>query len=153
MEVLPLTRDMTYFSDYYKACVGLETGWCNLPGKAHLEPQEMMVAAYHNKRVVYAYKGIFNRNVDSHWSGGILLNPQKVVDHCTLSNGVQPDPFLHIVGITFDKSAPYVHDRNCDTSYGSLTSPVECRWHQCILPSSISRNAYSVQMTMTMYVR
>ena len=153
MEVLPLTQDMTYFSEYYKACVGLEMGWCNLPGKGHLEPQEMMLAAYHNKRVVYAYKGIFNRNVDSNWSGGILLNPQKVVDHCTSSNGVHPAPLLQISGITFDKLSPYLYSRDCDTMYGSFTTPVECRWYRCQLPSSISNTPWRVQMTMTMYVR
>ena len=35
MQVLPLTEDMRYYSDYHKACVDLETG---LPGKSHLEP-------------------------------------------------------------------------------------------------------------------
>ena len=97
MEVSPLTEDMTYFSTYYKPCTDLETGWCNLPGKTDLKPQEMMLAAYHNKRVVYSYKGIFNRNVDWHWSGGVLLNPHKVVDHCahSSSQGVAPDPYIY----------------------------------------------------------
>ena len=57
MEVLPLTEDMKYFSDYYKACTDLEVGWCNIPNKDRLNPTEMMTAAYHNKRLVYAYKG------------------------------------------------------------------------------------------------
>ena len=60
MEVLPLTESMKYFSDYYKACTDLEVGWCNIPNKDRLNPTEMMIAAYHNKRLVYAYKGIFN---------------------------------------------------------------------------------------------
>ena len=57
-------------------------GWCNIPNKARLNPTEMMTAAYHKKTLVYAYKGIFNKNLDWHWSGGILLDPKKVVDHC-----------------------------------------------------------------------
>ena len=61
MEVLPLTEDMRYFSDYYKACTDLEVGWCNIPNKNRLNPTEMMIAAYHNKKLVYAYKGIFKK--------------------------------------------------------------------------------------------
>ena len=153
MEVLPLTQDMTHFSDYYKACVGLEAGWCNVPGKADLQPQEMMLAAYHNRRVVYAYKGIFNRNVDSHWSGGILLDPQKIVDHCTHGNGVQPAPHSDVPGIGFDKISPYNYPGNCDTYQGVFSSPRDCRWADCHLTASFSSSAYHVQMTMAMYVR
>ena len=153
MEVLPLTQDMTHFSDYYKACVGLEAGWCNVPGKADLQPQEMMLAAYHNRRVVYAYKGIFNRNVDSHWTGGILLNPQKIVDHCAQRNGVQPAPHSDIPGITFDKYTPHDYTVNCDTYQGFSSSPRDCRWAECRLTSSFSSSSAFVQMTMAMYIR
>ena len=100
------TEDMRYFSDYYKACTDLEVGWCNIPNKARLNPTEMMTAAYHKKTLVYAYKGIFNKNLDWHWSGGILLDPQKVVDHCTARNGVPPEPALtrdNWGGLSFDK--------------------------------------------------
>ena len=153
MEVLPLTQDMTHFSDYYKACVGLEAGWCNVPGKTRLQPQEMMLAAYHNRRVVYAYKGISNRNVDSHWTGGILLNPQKIVDHCTWKNGVPPEPYSVIPGIAFDKHRPHEYTINCDTYRGGLSSPGDCRWENCHLSSSFSSTMNRVQMTMAMYVR
>jgi len=70
------------------------------------------------------------------------------------SNGVQPAPAVDLIpGITFDKNTPYNYYRNCDTLSGSLTSPVECRWHNCYLPSSISATKYSVQMTMAIFVR
>ena len=155
MEVLPLTQDMAHFSDYYKACVGLEAGWCNVPGKADLQPQEMMLAAYHNRRVVYAYKGIFNRNVDSHWTGGILLNPQMIVDHCTSDNGVPASSLiLRVPGIGFDKRTPHVYTSNCDTYRGGDPHLRETVAGQnCHLSSSFSSTRYNVQMTMAMYVR
>ena len=108
-----------------------------------------MIVAYHNTHVVYAYKGLFNRNIDYDWSGGILLDFKKIVDKCTGYNGIQPAPAAHhIPGITFDKVSPYNFYRNCDTLGGSLTSPGECRWHDCYLPSSISASDRKVQMTM-----
>ena len=52
MEVAkPLTERMKYFSDYYKPCADLEAGWCNVPNKLWFEPTEMMIAAFHNKKV------------------------------------------------------------------------------------------------------
>ena len=155
MEDLPLTEDMRYFSDYYKACTDLEVGWCNIPNKDRLNPTEMMIAAYHNKRLVYAYKGIFNKNLDWHWSGGILLDPKKVVDHCTAYSGVQPAPYIgnNIGGLSFDKRSPYDYRSSCDVYYGSLSSPVDCRWGNCRLPTSISSSSTHTQMTVAIYVR
>ena len=159
MEVLPLTEDMRYFSDYYKACTDLEVGWCNIPNKDRLNPTEMMTAAYHNKRLVYAYKGIFNKNLDWHWSGGILLDPKKVVDLCTSSSGVPPEPTIHHPiwgGLSFDKQRPHVYTGNCDVyrdRSGSLSTPDDCRWENCHLPTSISSSSYQTQMTVAIYVR
>ena len=156
MEVLPLTEDMKYFSDYYKACTDLEVGWCNIPNKDRLNPTEMMTAAYHNKRLVYAYKGIFNKNLDWHWSGGILLDPKKVVDLCTRDNGVPPEPGVtdrNWGGLSFDKHNPYVYTGNCDVYYRSLSSPGDCRWSNCQLPTNISSSKYDTQMTLAIYVR
>ena len=139
LEVLPLTEDMRYFSDYYKACTDLEVGWCNIPNKDRLNPTEMMIAAYHNKTLVYAYKGIFNKNLDWNWSGGILLNPEKVMDLCTRNSGVQPAPLItrNRGGLSFDKHSPYDYKSNCDMYCGSLSSPGDCRWENCQLPTSI----------------
>ena len=155
MEVLPLTEDMRYFSDYYKACTDLEVGWCNIPNKDTLNPTEMMTAAYHNKTLVYAYKGIFNKNLDWHWSGGILLDPEKVVDYCTHSNGVQPAPWNrhNWGGLSFDKVSPHDHTINCNVYSGSLSSPGDCRWANCRLPTSISPSSTRTQMTVAIYVR
>ena len=156
MEVLPLTESMRYFSDYYKACTDLEVGWCNIPNKDRLNPTEMMIAAYHNKKVVYAYKGIFNKNLDWHWSGGILLNPKKVVDLCTAKSGVhQPAPYIdnNIGGLSFDKRSPYAYTSNCDVYYGSLSSPRDCHWLDCRLPTNISSSSARTQMTVAIYVR
>ena len=155
MEVLPLTEDMRYFSDYYKACTDLEVGWCNIPNKARLNPTEMMTAAYHKKTLVYAYKGIFNKNLDWHWSGGILLDPKKVVDHCTTKNGVQPAPDTGTdrAGLSFDKWSPYAYTASCDVYWGCLSSPLDCRWENCHLPTNISSPRRHTQMTVAIYVR
>ena len=156
MDNLPLSDNMRHYSGYYKPCTSTtDRGWCNIPKKSDkFSPTEQMIVAYHNSHVVYAYKGLFNRNIDYDWSGGILLDFKKIVDKCTNNNGVQPAPFTnHISGITFDKRTPYAYSNNCDTLYGSLTSPNECRWHDCHLPSSISGLHRNVQMTMAIFVR
>ena len=141
MDNLPLSDNMRYYSGYYKPCTSItDHGWCNIPKKADkFSPTEQMIVAYHNSHVVYAYKGLFNRNIDYDWSGGILLDFKKIVDKCTRNNVAQPAPeFNYIPGITFDKESPYNYYYNCDTLSGSLTGPNECRWHNCHLPSSIS---------------
>ena len=156
MEVLPLTESMRYFSDYYKACTDLEVGCCNIPNKTRLNPTEMMIAAYHKKTLVYAYKGIFNKNLDWHWSGGILLDPKKVVDHCTNNNGVPPEPALigsNWGGLSFDKHNPHLYEDNCDVYRNSLSSPGDCCWENCQLPTSISPSSHNTQMTVAIYVR
>ena len=155
IEVPSLTEDMKYFSDYYKACTDLEVGWCNIPNKTRLNPTEMMIAAYHKRTLVYAYKGIFNKNLDWHWSGGILLDPKKVVDFCIAKNGVQPAPHIYNNwgGLSFDKWTPYDYTANCDVYYGTLSSPVDCRWENCLLPTSISSLDRHTQMTVAIYVR
>ena len=156
MDNLPLSDNMRYYSGYYKPCTSVtDRGWCNIPKKADkFRPKEQMIVAYHNTHVVYAYKGLFNRNIDYDWTGGILLDFKKIVDKCTHANGIQPAPEAgNIPGITFDKHSPYNHYINCDTLSGSLTSPIECRWHNCHLPSSISGTKHSVQMTLAIFVR
>ena len=74
----------------------------------------MMIVAYHNKKVVYTYHGRFNRNIDSDWTGGILLDHHKCVDHCTKSGniGERPAPSDYdnrgnrLLAIAFDKYSP-----------------------------------------------
>ena len=155
MDNLPLSDNMRYYSGYYKDCTSpVDGGWCNIPHKASFSPKEQMIVAYHNTAIVYAYKGIFNRNIDYHWSGGILLHFKMIVDKCTANNGVQPAPAVDsIPGITFDKKTPYSYYKDHDTLDGSLTSPIERRWRDCNLPSSISASQSDVQMTMAIFVR
>ena len=156
MEVRSLTEDMKYFSDYCKACTDLEVGWCNIPNKDRLNPTEMMIAAYHHKTTVYAYKGIFNKNLDWHWSGGILLDPKKVVDLCAAINGVPPEPYrgYNWGGLSFDKNNPHTYTGNCDVYTGTFpSSPRDCRWANCQLPTSISSTRRNTQMTVAIYVR
>ena len=157
MDNLPLSDNMRYYSGYYKPCTSItDHGWCNIPKKADkFSPTEQMIVAYHNSHVVYAYKGLFNRNIDYDWTGGVLLDFRKIVDKCTKHNGVQPVPAVNIItGITFHKQSFYNYRLyTCDTIWGTLTSPVECRWHDCHLPSSISGSQFNVQMTMAIFVR
>ena len=64
---------------------------------------------------------------------GILLDFKKIVDKRTQFNGVQPAPAADVApGITFDKWTPYAYYSNCDTLRGSLTSPLEFRWWDCV---------------------
>ena len=157
MDNLPLSDNMRHYSGYYKPCTSItDGGWCNFPKKADkFNPKEQMIIAYHNTHVVYAYKGLFNRNIDYDWSGRILLDFKKIVDKCTRGNSVQTAPAVDVIsGITFDKKTPYnYYSGNCDVLWGSLTSPSECRWHNCHLPSSISGSYRRVQMTMGIFVR
>ena len=65
MDNLPLSDNMRYYSGYYKDCTSpVDGGWCNIPHKASFSPTEQMIVAYHKTTIVYAYKGIFNRNID-----------------------------------------------------------------------------------------
>ena len=155
MEHLPLTHNMTFFSHHYRPCTTRASGWCNIPNKAKFtDVIEQMIVAYHKGTVVYAYKGLFNRNIDYNWSGAILLDFVKIVDKCTQANGVQPAPENQVViGLTFDKNSPYNYKAHCDTYWGSLTNPRDCRWENCRLPSSISRSINHVQMTLAIFVR
>ena len=156
MDNLPLSDNMRYYSGYYKPCINItDRGWCNIPKKADkFSPTEQMIVAYHNSHVVYAYKGLFNRNIDYNWSGGILLDFKQIVDKCTQKNSIQPAPAANFIpGITFDKWSPYNYYHNCDTFSGSLTNPIDCRWNDCEIPSSISGTKQFVQMTMAIFVR
>ena len=103
---------------------------------------------------MYAYKGVFDKNIDSDWTGGILLDFKKIVDKCTAKNGVQPAPEnQYVIGLTFDKITPYKYKSgNCDIYQGTFASPGECRWENCKLPSSISSSNQHVQMTMAIFV-
>ena len=119
----------------------------------------MMIAAYHNNHLVYAYRGRYNRNIDHEWSGGILLDPKVCVDHCKHNVGVPPAPSDHaagdiqLLGIAFDKTTPSDYRANCDTFWSSFDNPRECRWRDCILPTSISSLKVDTQMTVAIYVR
>ena len=83
LEVLPLTTAMYYFSQHHRECSDMEAGWCNIPNKGHLQPTHMMIAGFHNKNVVWAYKGWFNWNIDHGWMGGVPVEPVQVVDTCS----------------------------------------------------------------------
>ena len=152
-EVSPLTTDMFYHSSHYRPCTDLNVGWCNVPNKRRLQPEEMMIAAYHNGRLVYAYKGTFNLNIDHNWPGATLLPPvSRVVDHCTKDGTGVPTPAQNndLTGLVFNKQV----NGNTDTIQGTLANPHDDdRWYQCLLPTSISSSKYNVQMTVAIFVR
>lgn len=153
-EDLPLNTNMRFFSDYYKACTQHATSWCNIPNKARFNPTEQMIVAYHNKKLVYAYKGVFNRNIDYDWTGAILMAHKKIIDNCTNNNKIHPNPVnVWVPGIAFNKKIAYSYFDGAGTIKGSINSPSDSRWHFCDLPSSISSTPYNVQMTVAIYVR
>ena len=81
MDNLPLSDNMRHYSGYYKPCTIItDRGWCDIPKKTDkFSPTEQMIVAYHNSHLVYAYKGLFNRNIDYDWSGGILLDLRRLL--------------------------------------------------------------------------
>ena len=147
---------MYYFSDYYKSCTTHDSGWCNIPNKKRFNPTEQMIVAYHKGTIVYAYKGIFNYNIDHDWTGGVLFDFKKIVDKCSKNLNIQPAPSAQTnpdLGLAFDKRSPHNHLYNCDTVYNSLASPHDCRWQDCLLPSSVSSKTHATQQTVALYVR
>ena len=152
METSPLSTNMHYYSDYYKSCTIHDSGyrWCNIRN-----PTEQMIVAYHKGTIVYAYKRIFNYNIDHDWTGGVLVNFQKIVDNCTnsYSQNVQPAPSSdkgdhRLLGLAFDKVSPHDYLVNCDTISGTFNLPDECQWADCSRPTR-----YKVQQTVAIYVR
>ena len=105
MEDLPLTTNMTFFSKYYKPCTQHATSWCNIPNKARFNPTEQMIVAYLNKQVIYAYKGVFNRNIDYDWTGGYLMAYRQIIDKCSYYQGTPPNPVKSLPGIAFSKQS------------------------------------------------
>ena len=134
-ETSPLSTNMYYFSDYYRSCTTHSSGWCNIPDKKRFNASEQMIIAYHRGNVVYAYKGMFNYNIDHDWTGGILNDFKKIVDNCYYYKTVQPAPYSgsddKLLGLAFDKRTPCDHRRNSDTICGSFRSPSDCRWNDC----------------------
>ena len=110
-----------------------------------------MTVAYHKGTIVYAYKGIFNYNIDHDWTGGVLVDFKKIIDTCTKSGSpnVQPAPSAkNFLGLGFDKRSPYNYVGNCDTIQGTFDSPRDCRFHDCSYPTK-----YNIQQTVAIYVR
>ena len=90
-----------------------------------LVPTEMRIVAYHNKGVVYAYKGIYNGGLDVNWSEGVLNQPSEDCGSLYQQQWKTLNPYIgsNLGGLTFDKASPGVYTRNYDTYSGSLTHP------------------------------
>lgn len=153
METVPLTTNMTYFGDYYKPCTQHATGWCNIPNKARFNPTEQMIVAYLNKRMIYAYKAVFNRNIDYDWTGGVLIDCRKVTDSCTYGSSYCPQPvktsYIYLLGIAFGKTSSSYRYYGGGTISGTLTRPIDDRWRYCRNNVKSSNE----QMTLAIYVR
>ena len=109
MKDLPLTTNITFLSDYYKPCTEHANSWCNIPNKARFNPTEQITVAYLNKQVIYAYKGVFNRNSDYDWAGGALIAYTRITDKCTYHVGYSPQPVKDsIPGIAFSKRNSHI---------------------------------------------
>ena len=152
MEDLPLSTNMTFFSKYYKPCTQHATGWCNIPNKARFNVTEQMIVAYIYKAVMYAYKGLFNRQIDYDWTGGFLFAYRRIIDNCYYNSGTSPNPMMgSLSGIAFNK-----FQDNCNnygtggTILGTLTNPVSDRWSFC---RSSNYKPTHEPMTISIYVR
>ena len=151
LEVGSATNDMRTFSSFDRPCTDLSVGWCNIADKDAVPGQVQVTAAYHEGQLVYAYRGDRNNELGKTWRGAILNNPIKIVDLCTGNNGTPPEPTSDTYqGLTFDKHNPEVHTGNCDTD--RYPNGNDCRWENCLLPSSISSQSSHVQMTVAMYL-
>ena len=154
LETSPLSTNMYYFSDYYRSCTTYDSGWCNVPDKKRFSPAEQMIVAYHKRTIVYAYKGIFNYNIDHDWTGGIINNYTKIIDDCTSrgSQNVQPAPFAgrddKLLGLAFDKRSPCDPKANSDTIGGTFENPGDCRWADCT-----NSKGHGGQQTVAIYIR
>ena len=134
-------------------CTDIETGWCNVPYKARLNPTEMMIVAYRNKGARFAYKGWFNYNIDHNWHGGILVEPKKILDQCRYNVNIAPAPSAdqgdrRLLGIALDKVSPTNYFKNCVTIKDHFPSAGNCRWADCD-----GWDYSSTQMTVAIYVR
>ena len=79
---------------------------------------------------------------------------KKIIDLCRNNNQVHPNPVnVYVPGIAFNKRTPYYYFGGDGTIIGSITNPIDHRWHNCNLPSSISSSQTKVQMTVAIYVR
>ena len=53
--------------------------------------------------MIFAYKGVFNRNIDQDWTGGFLMSPTKISDRCHHNHGYFPNPVkCPLVAIAFN---------------------------------------------------
>ena len=135
----------------------LVDGVTYVPDKKCFNPTEQMIVAYHKGTIVYAYKGVFNYNIDHDWTGGELVYVKKLFDKCTRNINIQPAPSAetnpNLLGIAFDKRSPYNYLYNCDTIHVNFNAPNDCRWQDCILPSYVSSSSTRTQQTVAIYVR
>ena len=154
-----LNESMFYYSDYYQPCDKnfSDPDWCNIPNKARFNPTEQMIVGYHKGTMVFAYKGMYNCNIDHHWVGANSFDYTKLVDKCIINNGVPPAPSVHvsgILGLNFDKKTPYDYNANCNTYNEGSTLTSQVDWHDCQLPiPAISKQQFNTDMTMAIFVR
>ena len=105
-------------SKYYKPCLDLSDGWCNIPNKQPPGYTEQLVAGFHNGTLVFAYKSVLNPKLGIDYTGPYLKTTEKVVDKCLWHNGVRPSvSTAGPVGLGFDKVRLIMHffaTNNCN---------------------------------------
>ena len=147
MEVTSRNSSMYWYSDFHKPCLDLNggsDGWCNIPRKIRFNPTEMLIAAYHKKQLVYAFKGDYNWNIDHHWHGATLFDRTTLINNCQLGSNVSPlgGNYYGITGLAL--------------SYTINSGGGDNRWLGCYLPACISGSSsiqYYTQMTVAIFVR
>ena len=136
---------MYWYSDFHKPCLNLNggsDGWCNIPRKIRFNPTEMLIAAYHKKQLVYAFKGEYNWNIDHYWHGVRLHGSTRVINYCQSSPNVSPvEGYNGITGLAL--------------SHTIDSSGYDNRWVGCSLPACISGSSTyrHTQMTVAIFVR
>ena len=143
-EVTPRNSSMFWYSDFHKPCLDLNggsDGWCNIPRKIRFNPTEMLIAAYHKKQLVYAFKGDYNWNIDHYWYGVTLQSSTRIISYCQSNPSVSPTGgnYYGITGLAL--------------SHTITTSGRDYRWYDCYLPACISGSSYYTQMTVAIFVR
>eukprot|EP00049_Salpingoeca_infusionum_P019217 m.360847 g.360847 ORF g.360847 m.360847 type:complete len:1032 (+) comp19206_c0_seq1:101-3196(+) len=146
-------ESFAFFAGTDTPCTSLSANACNTPRKTAQGAVEQMTVAYNSGVPKYAYKSHLNHLLDTSYRGGILLDPVQVLDACTQSKGVPPEPVdasqqtEAVAGVTFDKHNPLKYTGNCDTDR-YLGGSKDCRWENCIPDGS-----YHKQMTVVIYIR
>jgi hypothetical protein len=119
-------------------------GWCNIPEKRgddnYFRASQQATSAYMEGALQYWYQGNFRDDFGIGWMGAAIPNGEKVVDKCTTSDGIPPEPMEppppwgdynpgeNNCGLGFDKANHGNYRGNCDTITNGYAN---CKWQNC----------------------